>query len=91
MSRQEKLAESSRILKGLQEELLMEDNKFKEAVKAAEDNARLTEVNIFFHSCIFMYLQWLYSYICLRAILGESGCRDEQSDRSRSATHLSKE
>lgn len=44
VSRQEKLVVSSRILKALQDELVMEDNKFKEAVKAAEDNARRTEV-----------------------------------------------
>ena len=44
MSRQEKLSTSAKALEILQNELQEEDDKFKEAVKAAEDSAILAEV-----------------------------------------------
>jgi outer membrane murein-binding lipoprotein Lpp len=46
-SRQEKLSISAEALNVLQDELREEDDRFKEAVKAAEDSAILAEVGIF--------------------------------------------
>jgi hypothetical protein len=44
VSRREKLSTSAKALQTLQDELQEEDDKFKEAVKAAEDSAVLAEV-----------------------------------------------
>jgi hypothetical protein len=43
-SRREKLSTSAKALQALQDELQEEDDKFKEAVQAAEDSAVLAEV-----------------------------------------------
>jgi hypothetical protein len=44
VNRQQKLAESGKVLRELQEELKMEDEKFKEVVKEAGDVSKKTEV-----------------------------------------------
>ena len=44
MSRQEKLEDSARALESLQNELNREDDKFKEAIRVAENSAKATEV-----------------------------------------------
>ena len=75
-SRQEKLSISAEALNVLQDELREEDDRFKEAVKAAEDSAILAEVwNLPVSvSCACTEYSASLPHIILLQLIGE-GCR----------------